>query len=128
MNTKQEQIKKLTEGHNKHLIKWLSLENWETLPTEEQMDEISEAWYALAAGGSSFTRYARHRMNEDTVTAKEIYEDLIQDPKERHKYVSFTHPYFETEYIQSLEDRYDVYGPVVYEAVRMVRRNFRKNF
>lgn len=127
---RNEQIKNLTEGRDEHLIKWLSLEDWDTLPSEDIMDEISGAWHAYGDDTNGFTRIVRFLMDENTVTAKEIYEDLIRDPEFRRKIVSYEFTEYDGEYgfIEVLEDRYDVYGQVIYEAMLMVRLNFNRNF
>lgn len=127
---RNEQIRGLTEGRDEHLIKWLSLEDWETLPDEDLMDEINSAWHAYREDTDGFTRIVRFLMGENTVTAREIYEDLIRDPELRRKIVSYEFTEYDGEYgfIEALEDRYDVYGQVIYEAMLMVRLNFNKNF
>ena len=130
MNTKQEQIKKLTEGRNPHLIKWLSLEDWDTLPSENIMDDINRAWHAYREDTDGFTRIVRFLMDENTVTAKEIYDDLTRDSETRRKIVSYEFTEYDGEdgFIGTLEDKYDVYGQVIYEAMLMVRSDFHGNF
>ena len=130
MNTKQEQIKKLTEGRNPHLIKWLSLEDWDTLPSENIMDDINSAWHAYREDTDGFTRIVRFLMDENTVTAKEIYDDLTRDSETRRKIVSYEFTEYDGEdgFIGTLEDKYDVYGQVIYEAMLMVRSDFHGNF
>lgn len=122
MTTKQERIKKLTEGRDKHLIKWLSLEDWDTLPSEELMDEFSESWDEYRDDTAGFTRYVRYLLDEDAVTAKGIYRDLIRNPDEYDR-IDDLESYHA--YAQTLVNRYDVYGPVVHEALRMMRANAR---
>lgn len=127
---RNEQIRSLTEGRDRNLVAWLSLEDWDKLPSEDLMDEINEAWDFYGNDTEGFTRIVRFLMGENTVTAKEVYDDLIRDPELRRKIVSYEFTEYEDgEYgfVQELERRYDVYGQVVYEAMLMVRLNFSKN-
>ena len=126
-----EAIQNLTEGHDPHLIKWLSLEDWETLPTEDQLDDIAEAWDSYTSDMDGFTRYVRHILGEDTVTVAEVADDLIRDPEARRKIVSYDFSeYDDGEYgfVMELEDRYDVFGSIIYDAMSEMRLQFRRNF
>lgn len=122
MNTKQEQIKKLSEGRNEHIITWLSLEDWEELPSEDVLDDIENAWHEYGDDTPGFVRYVRYILREEPVTAKAIYRDLIRNPDEYDR-IDDLESYYA--YADSLIDRYDVYGPVVHEALRMMRANSR---
>ena len=131
MNTKQEQIKKLTEGRDPHLIKWLSLEDWDTLPSESLLDEINEAWHTYAGDTDGFTRYVRHLLNEDTAAANEVYDNLIRDPEARRKIVAYEFTEYddgEHGFVKALEDKYDVHGQVIYDAMSEIRLQLRRNF
>lgn len=128
MNTKQEQIKKLVEGRNEHLITWLSLEDWEELPSEDVLDDIDNAWHEYGDDTAGFVRYVQYVMGEHRITAEEIYRDLIRDPEARRKIISYDFPDGEGEYIKTLSDKYDLHGAVITNALSMVRANFRSNF
>ena len=128
---RSETIKNLTEGRDKHLIAWLSLEDWDKLPSEDLMDEIDEAWHTYAGDTDGFTRYVRHLTNEDAVVANEVYDNLIRDPEARRKIVSYEFTEYEDgEYgfVKALEDKYDVYGQVIYDAMSEIRLQLRRNF
>lgn len=131
MNTKQEQIKKLAEGRNEHIITWLSLEDWNELPSEDVLDDIENAWHEYGDDTAGFVRYVRHVMDEHRITAEEIYRDLLRDREAYHKIVSFEFSEYEDgEYgfVKALEDKYDVHRQIIYDAMSEIRLQFRRNF
>ena len=128
-----ETIQNLTEGLDPLLVQWLSLslEDWETLPTEGQLADIAGAWDAYGDDTAGFTRYVRNLMGEDAVTADEIYRDLLRDREAYRKIVSYEFSeYDEGEYgfVKALEDKYDVHGAVIYDALSEIHLHFRRNF
>lgn len=128
MNTKQEQVKKLTAGRDNALVAWLSLEVWDELPTEDVMDAINEAWDEYGDDTEGFTRYVRHLMGDDTVTVSTVYDDLIHDEETRRRIISYDFEQGEDGFVRSLEDKYDVYSEVIKQAMHRVRDNWRRNF
>ena len=125
-----ETIQNLTEELDPLLIHWLSLEDWETLPTEDQLADIAGAWDAYA-DEDGFSRYVRNIMGENAVTADEIYRDLLRDREAYRKIISYEFSeYDEGEYgfVKALEDKYDVHGAVIYDAMSEIRLQFRRNF
>ena len=126
-----ETIQNLTDGLDPLLIQWLALEDWETLPTEDQLADIAAAWYIYGDDTAGFSRHVRNLMGENTVTADEIYRDLLRDREAYRKIVSFEFSeYDEGEYgfVKALEDKYDVHGAVIYDAMSEIRLQFRRNF
>lgn len=122
---RSKKIKKLTEGRDPHLIKWLSLNDWDTLPSEDIMDHINEAWDGYGDDTDGFTRYVRYLLRENTVTAEEIYYDLLRDPDDQYAHIEDLESH--DAYAETLVNRYDVYWLVVHEALRMVRAHVRRN-
>ena len=123
-----ETIQNLTEGLDPLLVQWLSLEDWETLPTEGQLADIAGAWDAYADDEDGFSRYVRNLMGENMYTSTEIAHILTSEPESRRMIVSFDFPDGESAYVAELEERFDVYDEVIYDALCKVQADFRRNF